>query len=128
MRKLTWIAALLLIQTAVFSQHSVKGKVIDKQSKIVLSGANVKVLGPDDGQVKIIPSDVEGNFILNDFASGNYTLSISHVGYEDFEINLKLKKHLDLLIEMNTRTIGLGEVVVNATRANDKNSYNFYKC
>jgi len=125
MKKLMWIAALLLVQTAVFSQYSIKGKVVDKQSKAVLAGANVKVILPNETEDRIEPSDAEGNFVMEDFASGNYKLLVSFVGYEVFELNLKLKKDVELIIEMKTETLGLGEVVVNATRANDKTPTTF---
>jgi len=125
MKNLIWIAALLLVQTAVFSQHSIKGKVTLKESKDVLSGANLKLVATQNVNEVGASTDAEGNFVFSNITSGNYTLSVSYIGYERQEINLKLKKDLELSIEMSLETIGLGEVVVNATRANDKTPTTF---
>jgi iron complex outermembrane receptor protein len=120
-----WIAALLLLQTAVFAQHSIKGKVLDKESKTALSGANLKLILPENDKQKGASTDAEGNFEFDNIASGNYKLSVSFVGYEGFELNLKVKKDLELTIDLVLKTIGLGEVVVNATRASDKTPTTF---
>ena len=120
-----WIAAFMLVQITVFSQHSIKGKVLDKESKIALSGANLKLILPKNSQENVASTDADGNFDFKNIASGNYKLSVSFVGYEDFEVNLKVKKDLELTIELDLKTIGLGEVVVNATRASDKTPTTF---
>lgn len=125
MKNLLWITALLLVQTAVFSQQRINGKVVDKESKMALSGANLKLISPENGQENGASTDAEGNFQFGNITAGNYTLYASFVGYEDYELNLKVKKDLELTIELDFRTIGLGEVVVNATRAGDKTPTTF---
>ena len=80
-RGLTTIA-LLFILVITSTAQSVKGFVIDEQSKEPLTGALVAVKGTDFKAV----TDIDGLFEIKGLAQSNYTLVITYVGYQQQQI------------------------------------------
>ncbi|MBN2411667.1 TonB-dependent receptor [candidate division KSB1 bacterium] len=62
------------------------GQVKDSKSLAPLSGTNVSVKGTESGT----SSDSNGDFIISGLKAGEYTLSISMMGYESKIINVKV--------------------------------------
>lgn len=91
------------------------GKVIDRESKVPLVGANLVIRNTDLG----ISTDSLGQFELF-INPGNYVLSVSYVGYKSRTISLQMDQNRDIRIAL-TEDIGvLNEVSVSA-EAPDKN-------
>lgn len=57
---------------------TIKGIVIDGETKSPLIGANVLILDTTMGA----STDVDGNFTIHNVPVGDYTLRISYIGYE----------------------------------------------
>jgi hypothetical protein len=74
-------AALMLIGGAAHAAEgptgTVKGRVVDADTKMPLAGANVSLQGTD----RATPTDAEGQFSFADVAVGDTSLSISLAGY-----------------------------------------------
>lgn len=99
-----------------FSQsvtQTIRGKVIDKDAKTPLFGANL-VIADSDPQIGV-SSDFDGNFKFEELPIGRYNLIIYYMGYESRTIpNLLLGsgKEIVLTIELSESVINLNEVIV----------------
>jgi len=93
--------------------QTIRGKIIDKQTEIVLSGATVVLLetNPVIGTV----SDSEGSFRFDNVKIGHYNIQISFIGYNTLVLEnqfLSTGKELILNIEMEEAFIALDEIVI----------------
>jgi hypothetical protein len=109
-------AALLCITQSIMAAYSgdVKGRVYDRDTKEVLPGANIVVVGTSLGAA----SDMNGNYVIHGIPLGSYTLSVSYVGYKSTTIKIKLKEgevlQQDIFMEP---TILTGEGVIVTAQA-----------
>ena len=113
------VAAWLVIMTsAVVSQNltqTVRGTVIDYDSRKPLIGATVVVTGIDP--LKGTVTDIQGNFKLEQVPVGRHTLKITYMGYEEMtipEIPVGSAKEVILTIELTEALTPLEEVVISA--------------
>jgi iron complex outermembrane receptor protein len=79
---------LLMNMTAASAQGIVKGKVLDKNSDEALGFVNVKIT-PQGATtlVKGAVTDVDGKFIIQGLENGQYTLTLTFVGYKNLTRN-----------------------------------------
>lgn len=73
-------AAILLFSSSLFAQSGVGkliGRVVDKESREPLIGANVIIVGTELGAA----TDVNGNFFVLNIVPGTYDVRFSYVGY-----------------------------------------------
>lgn len=111
---------IVMFTTIVFSKdltQTVRGTIIDGDSKLPVIGATVIIPGSDPliGTV----TDVNGMFRLENIPIGRITLRISYLGYEaktipDIIINTGKEVILDL--SMQESVVKMAEVEVTATR------------
>lgn len=94
-------------QTGVIS-----GSVVNKENQIPLAGANILLVGPDIRNV----TDDKGKFLIEGLPTGNYSISVSYVGYKSTELNVEVKRDSPtfLYIELNPASLLLGEVTVSS--------------
>jgi len=109
MRKLL-LLAMILTSATIFAQGTVTGTVIDSEMDGPLPGANVMVVGTQQGDM----TDFDGNFSLNvDGTTGQ--IRISFVGYEPktVKFNVAAGQTQDLgRIILNADANALSEVVI----------------
>lgn len=101
----------LLINFIAYSQQAVlKGQITCKGFPVL---ADIVIKKNNNST----STDINGNYVLKTF-DGNYTLSVSAVGYKPKEINIILNsKNIKILnIELKEDVLGLDKVVVTATR------------
>ena len=94
--------------------HSVKGKILDVETKYPIPYATVKVRDTD----KYAISDENGDFIITDLCSKNNTLVISCIGYADSK-----KEHdhdSEIHFYLTQEVTGLSEVTIQAERRKEK--------
>ena len=99
------------------STGSVKGKVLDKQNKLVLPLATATLLNEKDSSViGFTVSDKNGAFEVKNIAAGGYLLSLSFTGYKEIfrSLNITAEKPVADLgdIFMENDTAMLASVVV----------------
>ncbi len=97
--------------------QTIRGTVVDQDSKIPLIGASVLIIG--EGSSIGAATDIEGRFKLADVPVGRVSLQITYLGYAPRVMsNLVLGsgKELVLNIELQEDVISLAEVVVTAER------------
>ena len=95
---------------------SIKGKIIDAQTKEALEFVNVR-MQKADGSVQGGITDQEGLFYIDNLPLGNYSLIISYMGYKTIEKELSItasNSNIDLrtiLLSEDSQVIGEVEVV-----------------
>jgi TonB-dependent starch-binding outer membrane protein SusC len=83
----------------------VTGTVTSSDNSTILAGASVREKGKDN----TVRSTAKGNFTIR-VTNANTTLSISHVGYETKDIDLKGRTTIDVVLE--AKAIAMDGVVV----------------
>ena len=113
-----WLSALVLslaLVTVASAQETIRitGRVVSKSDKEPLIGVNIT-----DAHVKraYAATDVDGRFAFN--VHLGTTLKFSMVGAKS--VNVKVKNHKFMEVEMEEENISLGEVVVAAKIIKDK--------
>ena len=121
--KKTFLTFMLLaaIPFAIFSQHSISGKVSDKQTGKALEGANVII----KNTFKSTATNKNGEFFVSKLRDGSYILNISFIGYETHKQKIDLKKDVKLDIKLLSKSILGEEVIITATRASEKSPIAF---
>ena len=118
------IIVLILFFLAFISTHAqenltqtIKGKVVDNQTKQPLLGVNVLLLNSDP---KVgTTTDENGNFRLEGISIGRISLAFTYLGYEDFvvsEILVGSAKEIDLAINLVEAFGQLDEVVITSKK------------
>ncbi|MES2621081.1 MAG: TonB-dependent receptor [Bacteroidota bacterium] len=95
---------------------TVRGQVLDKDSKYPLLGAQVVVL--DTGSIIGTATDERG-FFKFDVPLGRISLRISYTGYKDAFVNNLLViagKEINQTIELEEKVSNIGEVVITGTK------------
>lgn len=110
------IFALLLPYLAV-AQLSITGKVTETQNGHPLAGATISILNSNINTA----ADASGNYLLTGLKAGNYTVSVSFIGYQKQVKNIVITTDTKLNFALNAANVLADEVTVNATRAS-KNS------
>ncbi|MGV3601045.1 MAG: TonB-dependent receptor [Dyadobacter fermentans] len=116
MRKITtYLLALLLSATSLlsFAQKSVSGRVTDAEDGKPLPGATIKA-----GEIRGTSTDKDGRFTLKNISENIDALDISYIGYQTSKVALSASNELE--IKLNKSTYQADEVIINATRVNDK--------
>ena len=93
--------------------QTVKGKVIDKDSKSPIWGAVIVVI--DSTNFLAATSDSDGYFTINKIPVGRQNIKVSYMGYEDLMIhNVPVTSEEDIMltIQMNEKIQNLKEVVI----------------
>jgi hypothetical protein len=119
MKRSFFVGLFLLISFFAVSNEvtqTIRGTVIDKQTKITLPGANVILTHIDP--VRGTSTDENGNFRFEDVSVGRISLMVTYVGYQDVvmnNINLQSGKELVLNIYMDEMVMTVEEVVITHT-------------
>ncbi len=114
MKKIVVLASLVLsFQVVLFSQHILKGVVVDAIDGAPLLGTNIAVEGSFIGAV----SSSSGHFQLSGLPGLEVTLRISYVGYQTLCVNVRLPHQGILDIRLEPTMAVAQEVVVAGLRA-----------
>jgi len=121
-RKINFTTILFLAALPLFSQITLKGKIVDEKTHEALGFANVELKTSDSTFVKGETSDEKGNFSILAIAPGDYLLSVSFLGYNTSIVKLAyLSASVDLgalYLQQNSQV--LNEVVVKGSNTINK--------
>ena len=106
---------LLFSSFTLFSQHQFFGTVTDANGN-PLVGANVYLPELELGTA----TDIGGNFHLGTVKTGKHELIISYVGYESYQAVIDHNGESNLDFQLKSDPVFTGEIVVSATRADDR--------
>jgi iron complex outermembrane recepter protein len=113
----------LLLQCAVFwafAQYTLTGTVKSETGERLV-GANLSIANGFNGTT----TDVNGFYQLKNLKSGIYRLSITFIGYEKQEKEVKIMSNQTLDVILKQDNILAEEVLVSATRAKEKSPVAF---
>lgn len=114
----------LIFCSQAFAQakvQTVRGKIVDAESKMELIGANIKVI--NGGSMLGASSDLDGTFKIENVMVGRNDIVVSYLGYETVYMNSVLVnsgKEVVLNIEMEESAATLETVEISAESAIDK--------
>lgn len=115
MKKLSFLLLLIVTVSTINAQDlgSIRGKVIDAQTREALPFVNVLILGTNIGVI----SDESGNFSINNSPLGYMKLQASFIGYqtivsEDYLVTLEKSPYI--IFQMNVDNEQLDEVVIQS--------------
>ncbi|RRB03661.1 TonB-dependent receptor [Larkinella rosea] len=112
------VAALLCLSCLpAWAQFSISGTVSDAEGG-TLPGAAITV----DGTFKGTFADASGAFRLTNLKPGSAQLRISLLGYEPVLKTVELNQNEQITISLTKTAVVMDEVVVSATRANQKSA------
>jgi len=106
-----FIALLLPVMAA--AQFSVSGKITNQQTGETLPGATIVLANSTE---KII-ADADGKYHIDNLKSGNYSLTVSFIGYQPSTKKIELTKNMVVDFALQPATTLTEEVTVSATRA-----------
>ncbi len=109
----------LLSQAQVITQ-TIRGKVVDEESKYPLMGVTVRLLSDTSGSTGAI-TDIDGFFRLDKIPVGRHQLEFRYLGYEPkilSNIELGSAREVVLQVEMSESVAVGEEVVVKAKTGN----------
>ncbi len=114
------ISLLLLLSGAIQAQitQTIRGKVIDKESKFPLIGVNVYATGSDGQQIGAV-TDENGKYRINEVPIGRTKVVFSYIGYNDVNqdnIIVSSAKEVILNVELEEAAMQLHDVVVVAKK------------
>jgi len=98
-------------------QQTIKGRIIDQDSKSPVIGANIIIMGSEPLQGS--STDINGEFKIDDVTIGRITLIISNIGYEDkilHNIDVGAGKEVSLEIAMVEAITKLDEIIFKAQK------------
>jgi iron complex outermembrane recepter protein len=106
----------------VHAQHSIKGKILNKEDGLPIPGVKIKIDKTYSGTF----SDENGLFQFSNLKEGNYSLVFSLLGYETQIENVVLQSQdIELNVSLQNSTLMIEEVVVAAVKAGDKSPTTF---
>ncbi len=112
------LTALPLLATA---QFSLSGKITNNENGEALAGANVVLVGTYIATV----TGPEGVYNFKRLKKGDYTLRVSFVGFKAVEKEVSVEKDTRLDIQMESAVSLTDEVIITATRAQNKSPLSF---
>ncbi len=99
-----------------YGQISLRGKVVDSESQNALQSANVIL----NQTFLATTTNENGEFAFSDLDEGQYIIQVSFVGYLPFSDTIELTSDSDQDIQLVRSNQWTDEVIVSATRADDR--------
>lgn len=117
-----FILLFLFAGTALYAQHRLQGRVVNKQNGERIEMATVRLFvyhGTDSVLVHGQQTDMEGEFLIKRLQDGEYRLIISSVGYKEYSVAVRMAGKDVVLhtLYMEEDVQVLGEVQVRGTAA-----------
>jgi len=119
----------ILLTCSLHAQNlteTVRGTVIDKDSRQPLFGVNIMVLNTDPPMGAI--TEANGSFKIEKVTVGRHTLRFSYVGYEEAviaELFVSSGKEVQVTVEMQEKVNTINEVVVTGNKDKSKANNEF---
>lgn len=106
---LTALFVLISAGTQALAQYSIQGKVFDERTSETLPFVNILIPSLNIGT----QTDAEGNFAIDNLGNGEYSLTVSYVGYITLNQVVSINgSNVNVDFNLAEDIIGLDEVVV----------------
>ncbi len=105
---------LFVVASSLIAAGTIKGKVLDKDSKDALPGANVVIKGTSIGT----STDLDGGFSISNAPAGEQTVVVSYIGYVSSTVTVNIPEGGTIVQDFRLgATIVKGETVVITAQA-----------
>jgi outer membrane cobalamin receptor len=109
-RRFTFFLLLFCISLTLQAQTTITGVVIDDLGQDVI-GANVFIKGSYDGT----STEADGTFNFETFEEGDHVLSITYIGFKDYENAVHLNGDtIDVNVKLQPTAANLKEIIITA--------------
>ncbi len=121
MKNFFFVMAALLLPLQLLAQFTISGQVTDAAQGEALAGANVVVEGGNAGAV----TNAGGRYVLTGVPAGSHTLRVSFLGFGQAVRQITVTSDTQQDFSLRQSNLRTGEVVVSATRANERTGTTF---
>lgn len=108
MRNTLLITLLMAVNTIIYSQNELSGKLSDANSGEPVFSANIYLPQIEKGTL----SDENGNFTISNIPDGTYKLIVSSIGYKTRNLDISIPSE-NISVEMTPSAIEMEEVIVS---------------
>lgn len=111
---------LTLLSLNIFSQHSIQGRLLDKESDGPIELASIRLLSASDSSlINGAVSDYAGRYSFSKIANGNYLISYKYLGYKEVFMPITIKDKSQILknVYLEEEVTKLDEVEVKGMAA-----------
>ena len=127
---LTFVMLMALIKANSQSNATISGQVISTETKETVPYAMVAVRTLENDIVNGGITLEDGSFVINGVDKGKYLVSVSCLGYEQYEVEIlvgELNQHYDIgKIQLANSDTELNEVIVSGNRLNGQPEEKIY--
>ncbi len=113
--------AIVLLPLQLLAQFKLSGYVTDAAKNEALAGVTVVLTGSNTGTT----TAANGYFEFQSLPEGEYTLQVSFLGYNQASRQIRLIVDTQVNMALQQASVSTGEVLVSATRANEKTGTTF---
>lgn len=107
----------VLLPLLLSAQINIKGRVIDANTAVALSGAHVSI----NNNLKVAITKSDGLFEIKGLHEGDYKIKVTYMGYADWVSDLELTDSRTMLISMEEASLTIDEeVIIQSSRAGEK--------
>ncbi|MEX8547741.1 MAG: TonB-dependent receptor [Mucilaginibacter sp.] len=121
MKKILLAFTALLLPFLAAAQFSLSGKITDAQTGETLPGASIHI----EKTVLKEASDADGNFRFDNLKTGNYTLTISYIGYQQMQQTISISFNQTKNFALKRSTLQADEVFVRSTRTAQNSGFTY---
>ncbi len=109
------------LSLSALAQFTIRGTVRDAQTKELLVGATIQL----ENQKRYAVTDEQGRFELKGIPAGQHDLLVKFLGYQEVHQVLNVTDNVQIELALEESAQLTDEVIVYATRANDKTPTTF---
>src|SRR6478609_4179358 len=113
--KLFLIMWLVTFFSSLHGQFKVSGKISSAHG--LVSFAAVDLTSTDGNLKTLIQSDSTGAFAFNDLRKGNYSITVSHIGFTPYSSTFQINRDTVITILLAQQTNELNQVIVQGSKA-----------
>jgi hypothetical protein len=109
------VTLLLLLPALALASGKIRGKIVDKDTRDALVGANVSLVGTTYGAA----ADVNGDYMILNVPAGVYTVKATFVGYASYAVsNVRVNNDLTTALDftLSSEAVALQAVEIVAER------------
>jgi iron complex outermembrane receptor protein len=104
-----------------YSQFTLSGKVLDKETGEKIVGATVLIVNTFEGAY----SDYDGNYSFKNISPGEIELKVTCIGYQEQKLKVTVTNNTILDFNLQLNVFMVDEFTVEATRVTDKSGMAF---
>lgn len=112
------LSVLMLSSCLIYGQFSISGKVKNKQNAETIAGVVIRI----ENTYVAASSKGDGSYVIKNLREGKYILHATMLGFQKYTDTVLLTVDKILDIELTESTVLMDEVLVSATRVNDKSA------